>query len=159
MGNKLLSFITKLCISMVIKIMRIKNSLLNYLSGIATKIISLILNFISRTVFINILGISYLGVNGLMTNVLSLLNLAELGIGTAITFSLYKPIANNDNKKIIILMNFYKKAYRIIGIIVFLVGLILLLFIDLIIKDSGDIENLKLIFLIYILIVSFPLFY
>ncbi|WP_309858070.1 hypothetical protein [Bacillus sp. SLBN-46] len=139
--------------------MRIKNSLLNYLSGIATKIISLILNFISRTVFINILGISYLGVNGLMTNVLSLLNLAELGIGTAITFSLYKPIANNDNKKIIILMNFYKKAYRIIGIIVFLVGLILLLFIDLIIKDSGDIENLKLIFLIYILIVSFPLFY
>lgn len=131
--------------------MRTLNSLKNFSTGIATTLINTLLNFISRTIFISILGSSYLGVNGLLSNLLSMLSLAELGIGSAINFSLYKPIAEKDNKKIAILMNLYKKAYRIIGLFVFISGLIMMLFLDVLIKNPGNVENLRLIFLIYVI--------
>ncbi|KGR76414.1 lipopolysaccharide biosynthesis protein [Ureibacillus manganicus] len=138
--------------------MRIKNSLLNYSTGIAIQLITLILSFVSRTIFINTLGVSYLGVNGLMINVMSMLSIAELGIGTAITFSLYKPLATKDTYKISLLMNFYKKAYTIIGIAIFLAGMILLIFIDIIVKDPGDIGDLWFIMFLYVIQTSFPYF-
>ena len=130
--------------------MRVKNSLRNFASGLGAMLVSNILAFLSRTVFIYILGKSYLGVNGLLTNVLSMLSLAELGVGTAINFSLYKPIAENDEKKISMLMSFYKVAYRWIGVLVFAVGLIIMPFLHVIIKDPGDVQNIKLIFFIYL---------
>lgn len=138
--------------------MRTKNSILNYTTGLILKLITLVLNFISRTVFIHTLGISYLGVHGLMTNVMSMLSIAELGIGSAITFSLYKPLAVKDTKKTILLMKFYKKAYQIIGIIILIIGFVLVFFIDAIIKDSGDVENIKFIFSLYIILTAFPYF-
>lgn len=138
--------------------MRIKNALLNYTTGIVIQLVTLILSFVSRTIFINVLGVSYLGVNGLMINVMAMLSIAELGIGTAITFSLYKPLSIKDTKKISLLMNFYKMAYRIIGIIIFLVGIFLLIFIDTIVRDSGDVENLKLIMFLFVIQTSFPYF-
>lgn len=131
--------------------MRVKNSLKNFGAGLGTMLVSNILAFVSRTVFIQILGLTYLGVNGLLTNVLSMLSLAELGIGTAINFSLYKPIADNDEKKILILMNFYKIAYRWIGVLVLIVGFVLMPFLDVIIKNPGDVKNLSLIFFIYLI--------
>ena len=130
--------------------MRIENSLKNFSSGLAINLVNSILTFFSRTIFIRVLGTSYLGVNGLLTNVLSMLSLAELGVGTAINFSLYKPVAEGDNEKIALLMNFYKKIYRWIGLLVFCVGLILMMFLDVIIKNPGDVKNLKLIFIIYL---------
>ncbi|MEG1312347.1 MAG: oligosaccharide flippase family protein [Romboutsia sp.] len=138
--------------------MRIQNSLKNFTSGLGTMVISNVLAFVARTVFIAILDKSYLGVNGLLTNILSMLSLAELGIGTAINFSLYKPIAEEDDNKIALLMNFYKKAYRYIGIVVFLVGLVLMMFLDFIVKDQGEVKNLKLIFLIYLINTSYSYF-
>ena len=138
--------------------MRVKNSLRNFASGISINLVGSLLAFISRTVFIKVLGSSYLGVNGLLANVLSMLSLAELGIGTAINFSLYKPIADDDEQKIGALMNFYKIAYRWIGVLVFFVGLILMLFLDIIIKDAGDVKNIKLIFLIYLINTSYSYF-
>lgn len=135
--------------------MRIKNSLKNFGSGLAINLITNILAFISRTIFISVLGKSYLGVNGLLANVLSMLSLAELGVGTAINFSLYKPIAEGDNKKIALLMNFYKKAYRWIGLFVFCIGLILMIGLNVIIKDPGDVKNIKLIFFIYLVNTSY----
>ena len=131
--------------------MRIKNSLMNFSSGIFLNLISTILTFVSRTIFIQVLGKQYLGVNGLFTNILSMLSLAELGVGTAINFSLYEPIANNDNKKIKILMQFYKKAYRAIGCFVFIIGIFIMLFLNVFIKDSEGIQNLRLIFLIFLI--------
>ena len=130
--------------------MRIENSLKNFGSGLAINLVSSLLMFFSRTVFINVLGTSYLGVNGLLTNVLSMLSLAELGVGTAINFSLYKPVAEGHNEKITLLMNFYKRIYRWIGLLVFCVGLILMMFLNVIIKNPGDVSNLKLIFFIYL---------
>ena len=123
---------------------------LNFLSKSFVLILSTVLSFISRTIFIKILGNSYLGVNGLLSNVLMMLSLSELGIGTAITFSLYKHIAENNKEGIKALMHFYKNAYRVIGIFVFILGLILMLFLDYLVPDPGNVTNLKLIFVIYV---------
>ena len=97
--------------------MRVKNSLKNISTGLIGQMIILLTGFVVRTVFIKTLGSTYLGVSGLFGNILSILSFAELGIGQAIIFSLYKPIAENDNEKIHALMDFYKKIYKVLFLI------------------------------------------
>lgn len=109
------------------------------------------MKFVSRIIFIKILNNAYLGINGLLTNVLGLLALSELGISTAISYSLYKPLEENNKSKIKALMNFYKKTYFVIGIIIFIAGLILLPFLPWFIKDTSGIENLNIIYLIFLI--------
>lgn len=87
---------------------RTKNALLNMISGSTMQIINVLLGFVSRTIFIKLLNADYLGVNSLYSNILMVLSFAELGIGNAIAFCLYEPIANNDKKRIQALMKFYK---------------------------------------------------
>lgn len=130
---------------------RTTNSIFNALSALFTYFVKYVLAFLVRTVFIKELGATYLGVNGLLTNVLSMLSLAELGIGTAISFNLYKPLVENDNKKISSLMTFYKKAYNIIGMVVACIGTVLFFFLDVIIKDAENIPNLKIIYILYLI--------
>lgn len=130
--------------------MRTENSLKNIFSSFASSIILNIIKFICRIIFVKIIGELYLGVNGLLSNVLGLLSLAELGVSTAINYSLYKPIADKDKKKIKALMSFYKKAYRIIALIVLLIGLSLLPFLSFFIKDNQGIRNLNVIYLIFL---------
>ncbi|MBZ9625486.1 oligosaccharide flippase family protein [Clostridium sp. FP2] len=130
--------------------MRIKNSLNNIIFNLGSTFITYILSFVSRSIFIYTLGAQYLGVNGLFSNILMMLSLAELGIGTAINFSLYKPIAQKDNNKISTLMTFYRKAYSLIGCIVAVFGFILMFFLHYIIKDANTIENLRTIYLLYL---------
>lgn len=134
---------------------RVQNSIKNYFSNTITTIITNLLNVASRTVFIYILGADYLGINGLFSNLLAMLSLAELGISSAINFSLYKPVAENNEEKIISLMNFYKKCYRIIAGIVFLAGMIMMLFLDILVKNPGNVQNLRLIFFIYVVNTSY----
>ena len=90
---------------------RTQNAIKNAFFGILSKIINLIFAFASRTVFIYVLGNTYLGVNGLYSEILNLLSFAELGFGTAMTFSMYKPVANDNKKKVVQLLNFYKRIY------------------------------------------------
>lgn len=90
------------------------------------KVIDIILNFVVRTLFIKLLSDEYLGINGLFSNVLTLLSFAEMGIGNAITYSLYKPIAVNDQEKIKSIMQLFKQAYRTIAVVVLSVGLALI---------------------------------
>ncbi len=130
--------------------MRTKNSILNISTTFFITLTKIVINFVGRTFFIKILGEVYLGVNGLLTNVLSMLSLAELGISTAINFSLYKPLAEKDYLKVSKLMTFYKKAYRIISIIVAIVGIILYFFLDMIIKDANSIQNLNIIYFLFL---------
>ena len=130
--------------------MRSENSIKNIISSFASNILVNILKFVCRIIFVRTISEIYLGVNGLLSNVLGLLALAELGIGTAINYSLYKPIAENDNSKIRSLMKFYRKAYRIIALIVFVMGIILLPFIPYFIKDVTGIKNLELIYIIFV---------
>ena len=130
--------------------MRTLNSLKNVLGNFANNLLINILRFISRIIFIKVLGEIYLGVNGLLSNVLGLLALSELGISTAISYSLYKPLAHNNKDKIKTLMRFYQKAYRIIALVVLALGLVLIPFLPWFIKDTSGIENLTLIYLIFL---------
>ncbi|MCQ6275299.1 oligosaccharide flippase family protein [Bacillus sp. V3B] len=129
--------------------MRVKNSIINISTGLGSQIIITLLSFISRTVFITYLGVEYLGINGLFTNVLGMLSLAEAGIGSAIIYNLYKPVAENDIAKINMLMNFYKKAYRVIALVVFLLGLSLLPFLDHF-TNGTNVENVNLIYFLFL---------
>ncbi len=123
----------------------------NFTTNTLSSVVNLALNFISRTVFVYMLGELYLGVSGLFTNVLGLLSLAELGIGSAIGFSLYKPLAEKDTAKIQAIIQFYKQTYRYVAAIVAVVGLVLMPFLPYIVKEAADISNLYLIFGIYLI--------
>lgn len=129
---------------------RTKKSMLNITSNFIIQIMKTVLAFVTRTVFIKVLGEQYLGVNGLLSNILLMLSLTELGVSTAINFSLYKPLAEKDDVKISSLMTFYKKAYRIIGFTVAALGMILFFFLDYLIKDAQAIQNLNIIYLLYL---------
>ena len=89
---------------------RTKNSILNMVTGFGGQLLSVIIKFAVRTVFIYTLGKTYLGVGGLFSNVLSMLSLADLGVGSAIAFRLYKPLAEKDDKRVRVLLKFYKLA-------------------------------------------------
>ncbi len=104
--------------------MRTEHSIKNMYIGVSTQIIIAMLGFISRKVFLDSLGLTYLGINGLLTNVLAMLALVESGIGTGIVYSLYKPLAVQDYPKIIALIQLYKRAYAILAGIIFVISLI-----------------------------------
>ena len=116
---------------------RTKNAALNISSNVLVLIIKTVFVFITRTTFIYCLGKESLGLNGLFTNILSMLSLAELGIGQAINFSLYKPLSEKNNNNISKLMSFYRKIYRVIGIIVLTFGIILIPFLQYFKKDMN----------------------
>ena len=131
--------------------MRTKNTINNILMNFLNNIVLNILRFVSRIIFVKVISEIYLGVNGLLSNVLGLLALSELGIGTAIGFSLYKPLAEKDEKKISSLMKFYKKAYRIIFFVVLILGIVLLPFLPYLIKEGTEgIDHLNVIYLIFL---------
>lgn len=130
---------------------RTKNTLYNAAGGIIVRIISIITAFVTRTVFINVLGLQYAGVSGVFSDILVILSFAELGIGQAIVYALYKPIAEENNEKIAILMTTYKKIYSIIACIIFCVGMCLLPVLKFIINDVPDVaENIRLIYVLYL---------
>lgn len=131
---------------------RTKNSTRNALAGAIVQFITILIQFVIRTIFIKVLGVEYLGVNGLFTNILTVLSFAELGIGNAIIFSMYKTIADEDKEKTKSLMKLYKKAYNVIGLVVLVIGLAITPFINLIIKDAPDIrENIHYIYILFLL--------
>ena len=120
---------------------RVEYSVLNIATGLGGYIVNTILGFICRMVFVRCLAADYLGVSGLFTNIISMLSLAELGIGSAVVYALYKPLAENDEQKIASLVDFYGKAYRTIGIFIAVMGLILIPFLNVIIRDTPDIKE------------------
>lgn len=126
---------------------RTEYSILNILTGVGGYFLNTVLGFICRMVFVRCLAAEYLGVNGLFTNILTMLSLAELGVGSAIVYALYKPLAENDEEKIASLMRLYSKAYRMIGTVIAIVGLALMPFIKLIIQDQPNIS--ESIYLLY----------
>lgn len=130
---------------------RTKNASRNIIFGLINKIIVLVFPFIIRTAIIKTLGSEYLGLNSLFTSILQVLNLAELGFSSAIVYSMYKPIAEKNTKAICALMNLYKRIYRIIGIIIIAIGLILVPFLNCFIKGSYPSNiNVYILYLIYL---------
>ncbi len=110
-----------------------------------------ILTFIARTVFIYTLGETYLGMNGLFSDILTLLSLAELGCGTAIIYAMYQPAAKGDEQKLAALLNLYKKIYITLGTGISIAGLCLIPFLNFFISDMPDIPELPLIYILYLL--------
>lgn len=140
---------------------RTKNSVRNIIFGFINRIITIILPFIARTIMIQVLGNEYLGLNSLFTSILQVLNLAELGFGNALVYSMYKPLAENDEKKVCELLNYYKKCYKIIGIIVLAIGIAILPFLsNLIAGESPSEINIYCIYIIYLIntVLSYFLF-
>ena len=143
------------------KIARSKNAKRNILVGLLNKLFVLGLPFAVRTVFIYTLGSEYLGLNSLFTSILSVLNVTELGLSSAIVYCMYAPIANDDYESICALLNFYKRAYRIIGIIILTVGLSITPFVPKLIKGDCPSElNLYILYLLYLIntVLSYLLF-
>lgn len=138
---------------------RTKESFINIKYSLYSQVIILVLSFISRTVFVSILGNEYLGLNGLFTNVIAVLSLTEMGIGSAITYSLYRPLTDNNKVKITSIMFIFKKAYTFIGIFIFFIGLLLASNLNFFINDIPNIKNIKFIFMLYILTSSISYFF
>lgn len=143
------------------KIERTKNTLRNIIFGFGYRILNIVLPFISRTVILYVLGEQYLGLSSLFTSILSFLSLAELGVGGAMVYSMYKPIAENDTPTIRALLNLYRKFYRMIGTVILCLGLCLIPFLKLLVREElpGDV-NLYILYVIYLLnaVLSYWLF-
>lgn len=121
------------------------------LSGMLNKIIVLTLPFIIRTIIIRELGVEYAGLSTLFASILQVLNMTELGFSSAVIFSLYKPMADGDNDAICALMAFYRKIYRIVGVVILMAGIIIMPFLKYLIKGSyPDTINLYFLFVIYL---------
>ena len=118
----------------------------NIIWGYGNTFLTTVLKFVCRWIFIRTIGVTYLGINGLYTNILQVLSLSELGIATAMNYSLYKPIAEKDIEKIKSLMYAYKIAYRIIAIVIGVIGIAIIPFLQYLIKDAKGLTNKELIF-------------
>lgn len=131
---------------------RTTNLIKNTFYGIAGKLANLLFAFLSRTVFIYYLGDTFLGINGLYTEVLSVLSFAELGFGSALLYAVYSPIARGDHKKIVQLLDFYKTAYRIIALVIAVLGISLIPFLHHIVKGAQGITlvELRLYYVIFL---------
>lgn len=125
------------------------NATRNIVFGGILKIYQIVVPFSMRTVMIYLMGVQYLGLNSLFTSVLQVLNLAELGIGSAMIYSMYKPIANDDTARICALMGLYRTYYRVIGIVIAVIGGGLTPFIPRLI--SGDVPDDVNIYVLYLL--------
>lgn len=131
------------------KIERSKNAARNIVFGIILKIYQTLVPFVMRTIMIYYLGIQYLGLNSLFTSVLQVLNLVELGVGSAMVYSMYKPIVDDDSRRICSLMRLYRTYYHIIGFVVLAAGLVITPFIPHLIKGSVP-DNIS-VFILYLL--------
>lgn len=135
---------------------RTKNSVLIMVTSGLRQGCTLFTTFLSRTVFIYVLGAEYLGLNGLFSNILSILALSELGIGTAISFYLYKPLAEGDTERIKALMQFYKVCYRVVGLTMIVLGCCIMPLLPIMVNFNQPIPiNLYLVYFIYLLNTAF----
>lgn len=131
--------------------MRIKSSVKNTVAALFSNLITIVIGIVAQTYFIKLLGVEYLGLNGLFTNIISMLGIVELGIGSAITYNLYKPIANKDEETIQSLLHFYKKAYRIIATIIILISIIIIPFLPNLVGKITIKTNIYIIYMLFVI--------
>lgn len=131
---------------------RTENVVRNINVALICQVINTVLGFVSRSFFISTLGKTYLGVNGIFSNILTVLSFAELGIGTAIVYNLYEPLKEHDRHKVGALINFYKKSYFIIGSIIIFVGFALTPFLTYLINEQPDVkEDISWLYMLYLI--------
>ena len=140
---------------------RTEYSVLNTSVAFVAQITAILMGFVTRVVFTRTLSAGYVGINGLFTDILNILSLSELGVGTAITYALYGPIARNDIRKQQILMRIFRSFYRMTALFVLGAGLLLIPFLNVLMKGRPDVDHLVLIYLLYLInsVVSYLLIY
>ena len=132
---------------------RKKSSIKNMITAVGSNIITIIVGLVAQAIFIKILGSEYLGLNGLFSNIISMLGIVELGIGSAIIYNMYKPIAEKDTEKIKSLMKFYKKSYNIITFIIACIGILIIPFIKYIVDIKSVTADIN-VYIVYLLFLS-----
>lgn len=140
---------------------RVYYSTYNTITSVASSIAAILIGFIAQTVFIKIMGNEFLGINSLFSNIITFLCIADLGLGTSIIYKLYKPISENNKVQIKSLLDFYKNCYRVISLIVLVIGFILLFFIENIVGTVEVDINLKIVYILFVLntVMSYVLAY
>lgn len=131
--------------------MRLKNSIRDGIVDILLNLISIVLGLVSQAFFIRILGAEYNGIKGLFSNIFSMLAIAELGFGSAIIYNLYKPVSNNDIEKIKSLVNYYKKVYRVVAIIILVLGICIIPLLPIIVGETHIKDNIYLIYGLFLI--------
>ena len=130
---------------------RTEKSIRNFIFAVASQVVTVALSFITRTCLIHTLGIEAVSINGLFTEVITALSLAELGVSSAIVYNLYKPLSEGDHQKVSQLMNLFRKAYRIIAMATFVIGASLTPWLHFFIRDlSYDISYIRVIYLMFV---------
>ena len=130
---------------------RFANSARNMTFSLASQAVTILLNIVGRRIFVEVLNAQYLGISTAFSSILSILALAELGVGSAIIYSLYKPIAESDTEKIKSLMRLYRTTYCLIGGLIIAVGLALLPFLDFFVEEMPDIPHISWIYVMLVL--------
>ena len=127
---------------------RTKKTIKNIGFEFFNQILSLFLHFISRNIFIQVLGVEYLGINGLFSDILQMLSLADMGFGTAMVYSFYKPLAEHDSRKIAGLVSYYRKMYMFIAIGISTLGVLLIPFLGVLVNTEKEIPFLVVYYLL-----------
>lgn len=131
---------------------RTEKSIRNFKFALIAQLVTIVLSFVTRTCLVRVLGIEAVSLNGLFTQVISAISLAEMGVGTAIVYNLYKPLAEGDHEKVSQLMNLFRTAYLIIAAATLIIGIILIPWLPYLITDlSLDISYIRLVYLLFIL--------
>lgn len=138
---------------------RVENAGRNLSALIVYQIINVIVKFGMRTVFVYCLGKEYLGINGVFSNVLSMLSLAELGLGSAIIYDMYEPVAEGNEIKVCQYIRFYKVIYTFIGCFILLAGICLIPFLDKILTDIPNVEHIEFIYILFLIKTSVSYFW
>ena len=140
---------------------RTEYSTMNTVVAMISRIAAILMGFVTRVVFTHTLSESYVGINGLFTDILNVLSLTELGVETAISYALYRPIAQGDIRKQQILMRMFRTFYRITAGCVVVLGLSIIPFFDVLMKNRPDVDHLMLIYFLYLAnsVVSYLLVY
>lgn len=125
-------------------------SAVNTSVALFSRITAILIGFATRVVFTRMLNENYVGINGLFTDILNILSLTELGAGAAITYALYRPVADNDIPKQKALMQMFKWFYRITAVFVGISGILIIPFMDVIMKNKPDVNHLVFIYLLYL---------
>lgn len=130
--------------------MRLHTSIKNVSISFIYSIISLAINFVSRSIFLKCLSIDYLGINGLFTNIISMLSITDLGIGTAVIYKLYKPLSNNDTESVKSIIKFYKFTFRIIAFIIAFLGMFFSLFVPTFVGEVTVEINVYVVYFLFL---------
>lgn len=130
--------------------MRALNSAKNLISSLGITLTMILLGFLTRKVFVDNIGVEYLGLNGLLQNILGVMALLEGGFATSVVYNLYKPLAENDHPKIIALLQLYKKVYRYIALGICCCALIIYPFLDIFLKDAESLSYVSVVYFIFL---------